>query len=59
MTLLEDDVAYLQDEVEDLETDNTQQDQLLITIQENVNDNAIEIDGNLGFLVVGGGGDRI
>ena len=46
MTLLEDDVADLQDEVEELETYVTLQDQRLIKVEESVNDNENEINGN-------------
>ena len=45
MTLLEDDVADLQDEVEELETYVTLQDQRLINVEESVNDNEYEING--------------
>ena len=53
MTLLEDDVADLQDEVEEVETSieelrtvNALQDDRLNIIDEAVNDNVNEIDGN-------------
>ena len=46
MTLLENDVADLQDEVEELETYVTLQDQRLINVEENVNDNENDINGN-------------
>ena len=45
MTLLEDDVADLQDEVEEVETSNTLQDERLNTVEEAVIQNVNEIDG--------------
>ena len=45
MTLLEDDVADLQDEVEEVETANTLQDDRLNIIDEAVNDNENEVNG--------------
>ena len=47
MTLLENDVTTLQDEVEEVETDNTLQDERLNIIDEAVNQNGNEIDGKL------------
>ena len=46
MTLLEDDVADLQDEVQEVETSNALQDDRLNIIDEAVNDNENEINGN-------------
>ena len=47
MTLLEIDVTALQDEVEEVETDNTLQDERLNIIDEAVNQNGNEIDGKI------------
>ena len=47
MTLLENDVTVLQDEVEEVETDNTLQDERLNIIDEAVNRNGNEIDGKI------------
>ena len=49
MTLLEDDVADLQDEVEEVETDNTLQDERFNTVEGNVAENSNDIDGKLLF----------
>ena len=45
MTLLEDDVTDLQDEVEELETDNTLQDERFNTVEGNVAENSNDTDG--------------
>ena len=45
VTLLEDDVADLERDVEELRTDNTLQDERLNTIEETVAENANDIDG--------------
>ena len=45
VTLLEDDVTDLQDEVEELETDNTLQDERFNTVEGNVAENSNDIDG--------------
>ena len=50
VTLLENDVTALQDEVEEVETDNTLQDERLNTMEEAVIANVNEIDGNTVFL---------
>ena len=47
MTLLENDVTVLQDEVEEVETDNTLQDERLNTMEEAVIANINEIDGTI------------
>ena len=47
MALLENDVTALQDEVEEVETDNTLQDERLNIIDEAVNQNGNEIDGKI------------
>ena len=47
MTLLENDVSVLQDEVEELESDNSQQDDRFLIIEENVAGNSDDIDGKL------------
>ena len=45
MTLLEDDVADLESDVEDLITDDDLQDERLNTIEEIMNENSKDIDG--------------
>ena len=45
MTLLENDVAVLQDEVEEVETDNTLQDQRFLIVEGNVAGNSDDING--------------
>ena len=54
MTLLENDVAdleadinVLQDEVEEVETDNTLQDERFLIVEGNVAENSNDIDGKL------------
>ena len=47
MTLLENDVSVLQDEVEELESDNSQQDDRFLIIEGNVAGNSDDIDGKL------------
>ena len=47
VTLLENDVSVLQDEVEELESDNTQQDDRFLIIEGNVAGNSDDIDGKL------------
>ena len=49
VTLLEDDVADLQDEVEEVETDNTLQDERLNIMEDSINNNENDIDGKLQF----------
>ena len=49
MTLLENDVSVLQDEVEELESDNSQQDERFLIIEGNVAGNSEDIDGKLLF----------
>ena len=46
MTLLEDDVTDLQDEVEEMETDINQLDDGLLLVEGNVAGNIDDIDGN-------------
>ena len=46
MTLLEDDVADLQDELEELETANTLQDERLNTVDDVINEHNNDINGN-------------
>ena len=46
MTLLEDDVTDLQDEVEEIETDINQLDDELLLVEGNVAGNIDDIDGN-------------
>lgn len=45
VTLLEDDVADLQDELEEVETANTLQDQRFDNVEDDISVNAAEIDG--------------
>ena len=47
VTLLENDVSVLQDEVEELESDNSQQDERFLIIEGNVAGNSEDIDGKL------------
>ena len=47
VTLLEDDVEDLQDEVEEVETDNTLQDERLNIMEDSINNNENDIDGIL------------
>ena len=45
VTLLENDVSVLQDEVEELESDNSQEDDRFLIIEGNVAGNSDDIDG--------------
>ena len=45
MTLLENDVSNLQDDVEEVETDNNLQDERLNTMEIILNENSNDIDG--------------
>ena len=45
MTLLENDVAVLQDEVEEVETANTLQDERFLIVEGNIAGNSDDIDG--------------
>ena len=47
VTWLENDVSMLQDEVEELESDNSQQDDRFLIIEGNVAGNSDDIDGKL------------
>ena len=47
VTLLKDDVADLQDEVEEVETANTLQDERLSIMEDSINNNENDIDGML------------
>ena len=47
VTLLEDDVADLQDEVEEVETANTLQNERLNIMEDSINNNENDIDGML------------